>query len=83
MERPTARIDVHNEVSIPADPPGWTLCFQKCTYIYSDRPSHDGFRFVRRKPDGELHTLQGEALIPSFRDIENLLTKAKQDGWFY
>ena len=81
MARPTARIVVHNEVSIPVDPAGWALCFQKCTYNYSDRPPLDGFRFIRRKPNGSLHVPLGQALIPSVRDIQILLTKAKRDGW--
>lgn len=81
MTRPTARIVVHNEVSIPVDPQGWTLCFQKCTYNYSDRDALDGFRFIRRKPNGSLHPTLGQALIPTFYDIQRLLALATKEGW--
>jgi hypothetical protein len=61
----------------------WTLCFQWCEYIYGDEDDtrEFGYRFIWRRPDGSLQAARGQARIPSFSDMNELLGLAKKEGW--
>ncbi|UAK17546.1 hypothetical protein [Sporolactobacillus terrae] len=59
----------------------WVLCFQWCTYHYSDGTSENGYRFIWRRPDGSLQPAMGQARIPNIFVAETLMSKAKAEGW--
>jgi hypothetical protein len=62
---------------------GWKLCFQWGTYHYGDEePDEDGFRFIWRRPAGNLQPARGQARIPSETDMFDLLVLANHNGWF-
>lgn len=61
----------------------WNLCFQKCTYNYDDGNSEDGYRFIWRKPNGNLQAARGQARIPSCQILCRLLDEAREAGWFH
>jgi hypothetical protein len=81
------RVEIHHEVALDKLPNGRQLCFQSCTYRYGDdKPDGDaesepGFRFIWRLPDGKLATSRGQARIPSISQLDELLRRAKADGW--
>jgi hypothetical protein len=77
----TVRVKIHNEVS-SGKSGNWRLCFQKCTYNYSDgRPSEDGYRFIWRRPNNNLQAARGQARIPNLSELDNLIADAKVAGW--
>ena len=55
----------------------WVLCFQYCQYFYDDDTSEEGYRFIWRKPNGNLQPARGQARIPEISDI-NYLVKAME-----
>ena len=55
----------------------WVLCFQYCQYFYDDNTSEEGYRFIWRKPNGNLQPARGQARIPEISDI-NYLVKAME-----
>jgi len=59
----------------------WNLCFQWCEYKYDDGGSEKGYRFIWRRPDGSLQAARGQARIPSFAEMNELITKAAVAGW--
>ena len=75
-------VDYHNEVRLAAQPNGWQLCFQNCTYNYDDGGKQDGFRFIWRRPDGSLQPARGQARIPSADALRELTKMAANAGWF-
>ncbi len=62
---------------------GWTLCFQWCTYNYSDGGHQNGYRFIWKRPDGTLQGARGQARLPSMDLIHAMLEQAKREGWGY
>jgi hypothetical protein len=82
-DKVTARIEFHNEVRGPVQG-GWQLCFQWCTYHYSDpaAPDQYGYRFIWRRPDGTLQAGRGQARLPDADQILDLLREAQRQGWF-
>jgi hypothetical protein len=61
-------------------PPGPTLYFQKGRYHFHDgRPSEDGVRFIWRQDTGHLQSRP--ARIDGLKDIDQLMTLARQRGW--
>lgn len=68
------------------DPGDWQLCFQFGTYEYdpgqdTSVPSEDGYRFIWRRPNGQLQGARGQArLMPNWITI--LLGKAADEGWY-
>ena len=60
---------------------GWTLCFQWCTYNYSDGESQKGYRFIWKRPDGTLQAARGQARLPNMDVIHQMLEQAKREGW--
>lgn len=59
----------------------WRLCFQWCEYIYDDNSREYGYRFIRRRPDNSLQAARGQARIPSFTDMQELIHLASKANW--
>lgn len=60
----------------------WKLCFQWCVYVYDDGEDDQyGYRFIWRRPDGSLQAARGQARIPSYRAMNELIELAAQEGW--
>lgn len=72
----TATVEVLKETSSSATENGYTLCFQYCTYHYSDGTKQRGYRFIWRRPDGSLQAARGQARIPSISILLELVSKA-------
>jgi len=75
-----ANVDILEEVETGTRG-NWSLCFQWCKYKYDDGNSEYGYRFIWRRPNGSLQVARGQARIPSFSDIIELIEKAAKDGW--
>ena len=75
-----ARVQVINEVS-KGRRGDWVLCLQWCRYLYDDGNMEQGYRFIWRRPNGKLQPARGQARIPSFDWVEELIAKAKNAGW--
>ncbi len=76
-----ATIRIQDEVML-GKPGNWRLCFQWVSYHYEDEtPSQTGYRFIWRKPNGQLQGARGQARIPSFTMLSRLIAKAAQAGW--
>lgn len=80
-----ARVQVLKETTLDkTDQDAWTLWFQWCRYLYDDGSLDYGYRFIWRHPQSEGGALQparGQARIPSIAWLEQLVAKAKADGW--
>lgn len=76
-----ASVEIHNEVT-NGEQGDWRLCFQWCTYHYDDDTSQDGYRFIWRRPNGNLQAARGQARIGSSEDLESLLGLAREAGWY-
>lgn len=62
---------------------GWHLCFQKCLYHLEDgEGTKPGYRFIWRKPSGNLQAARGQARIPDAATLERLTNAAKDAGWY-
>jgi len=59
----------------------WQLCLQWCRYVYDDGSAQRGYRFIWRRPNGNLQAGRGQARIPSIEQAVRLMEVAKQDGW--
>ena len=77
----SCKVKIHEEVTDPR-PSGWVLCFQQCTYHYDDGPAQNGYRFIWRRPNGNLQAARGQARIPDADSLRNLTDQAKEKGWF-
>lgn len=66
-----------------AFPNDWKLCFQWCTYFYSDGGQQTGYRFIYKRPDGTLQAARGQARLPNMEIIHEMLEQAKREGWGY
>jgi hypothetical protein len=75
-----SRVVVLNEVKTSKSN-DWTLCFQYCRYEYGDGNEENGYRFIWRRPNGNLQGARGQARIPSIADILFLTGKAISEGW--
>ena len=61
---------------------GYQLCFQYGRYEYgNDIEPENGYRFIWRRPNGNMQAARGQARIPSIADIKYLISKAKEEGW--
>lgn len=81
-----ARVYVLKETTLDESPQptDWTLWFQWCRYLYDNGDMEHGYRFIWRRPQddgGSLQAARGQARIPSIAVIEQLIAKAKNDGW--
>lgn len=75
-----AKVIILKEVKIEVED-GWNLCFQWCKYKYDDGKSQNGYRFIWRRPDGSLQAARGQARIPSFAQMNELIEMAAIAGW--
>ena len=75
-----SRVVVLKEVMKGA-PGDWRLCFQYCRYEYGDGSEEAGYRFIWRRPNGNLQGARGQARIPSLADIQELTAAAIRGGW--
>ncbi|MDR6921221.1 hypothetical protein SAMN05421786_103239 [Chryseobacterium ureilyticum] len=75
-----ANVKIIREVT-NGSPGNWRLCFQWCEYIYDNGSTEKGYRFIWRRDDDTLQAARGQARIPSFRDMQELIFLAAQDGW--
>lgn len=73
-------VDVHAEVNRPM-PLGWQLCFQHVTYRSAAGEQWGNYRFIWRKPNGELDKKPEQARLPDAATILSLLSEAMKDGW--
>jgi hypothetical protein len=63
-------------------PPGdWQLCFQWCRYDLDEEGIQFGYRFIWRRPDGDLQAARGQARIPSITSARGLMDRAVAEGW--
>lgn len=70
------------EVKNDPNPAGYTLCFQWGYLKYSDgSPSEHGYRFIYRKPNGNLQAARAQARIPSVAAMMKLIERARAAGW--
>ena len=76
-----ASVTILNEVMI-GEPEDWRLCFHRCTYHYDNGEEESGFRFIWRRPNGNLQAARGQARIPSSINLQNLLELATNAGWY-
>lgn len=68
------------EVSLPEREDRFKLCLQWCRYNHPDF-SETGYRFIWRRPDNSLQPARGQARIPSFQDMRDLMELATNAGW--
>jgi hypothetical protein len=59
----------------------WQLCFQWCRYDLDEDGTQFGYRFIWRRPDGDLQAARGQARIPSIAQARALMDKAVAEGW--
>jgi hypothetical protein len=76
-----AYITIINEARLTQIDGEWDLCFQWCRYNFDDDSHENGYRFIWRRPNGNLQAARGQARIPSIRDIQQLVNIAKREGW--
>jgi hypothetical protein len=76
-----ARVQIIEETCTDYGAGKWNLCFQWCLYVYEDGTSEKGYRFIWRRADGSLQPARGQARIPDIPTLEELVEKAKQQGW--
>lgn len=48
-----ARVRVLNEATM-GEEGNWKLCFQYCRYEYEDDTEENGYRFIWRRPNGNM-----------------------------
>ena len=75
-----ARVQVIHEV-IQDREGDWRLCFQWCRYIYANGNMEQGYRFIWRRPNGDLQAARGQARIPSIAVARELMQRAQEEGW--
>ena len=83
-----ARVKIKNEVRLSEVESGsfdrelhWDLCLQLVLYVYDDKDEEYGYRFIYRKPGGNLQPARGGARIPSLEVAERLIQEARNRGW--
>lgn len=77
-----ASFKIQEEVFVPQGTRGARLCFQFGTYRYDSGKTEPGYRFIWRRPNGNLQPARGQARIPSADVMFTLLRKANDAGWF-
>jgi hypothetical protein len=58
------------------------ICVFSGEDVYDDGSSQTGYRFIWRKPDGNLQAARGQARIPCAADMFRLIQMATEAGWF-
>jgi len=59
----------------------WALCLQWGKYVYDDGTEEKGYRFIWRKPNGNLQPARGQARLPSLKVAGMLIQAAREAGW--
>jgi hypothetical protein len=77
----TGRVYVLHSVEKEIGDEGWRLCFQYGRYVYEEGSSEEGYRFIWRRPNGNLQAARGQARIPSIEDARELIELAINEGW--
>jgi len=77
------RVIILNETRQKNNDGDWDLCFQYCRYEYGDegKTEENGYRFIWRRPGGNLQGARGQARIPSIADVNELTAMALREGW--
>ena len=76
-----ARVNVLREMRT-GDVGEWQLCFHWCRYMLEEGEIQYGYRFVwRRKEDGSIQAARGQARIPNYAVMKELMDKAARAGW--
>lgn len=76
-----SRVKVLHEVPKLHNIDNWTLCFQHVRYEYADETEQEGYRFIWRRPNGNMQGARGQARIPSIAKLLELTSMAMADGW--
>ena len=76
-----SRVSIIKEVPKNINVSVWKLCFQWCQYHYDNGTNEFGYRFIWRDDKNHLKPQRGQARIPSFIEMQNLLDEAENDGW--
>jgi hypothetical protein len=76
-----ANVKILHEVKADWTHDGWRLCFHWCEYHYDDDHTQLGYRFIWRRPNGNLQAGRAQARLPSIAEAESLIAKAKAEGW--
>lgn len=75
-----ARVQIINEICNEIGG-GWELCFQWCRYFFDEGDMLYGYRFIQRRPSGDLHAVRGQTRIPSTKIAQELIKSAIEEGW--
>ena len=59
----------------------WRLILQWCRYLYDDGSTEHGYRFIWVSPEGKLQPARGQARLRSLKITQELMAKAKAQGW--
>ncbi len=59
----------------------WDLCLHEGIYKYDNQTSEYGFRFIYRRPGGNIQAARGGARIPSLEVADQLIAEARRRGW--
>lgn len=76
-----ARVKILHEVPKSRNEEDFTLCFQHVRYEYANDTEQEGYRFIWRRPNGNLQGARGQARIPSIAKLLSLVSLAMEDGW--
>lgn len=77
-----ARVIILNETKMrEPELEKWVLCFQYCRYEYGVGEEENGYRFIWRRPNGNLQGARGQARIPSISDMMVLVSHSLAEGW--
>lgn len=75
-------VEIHDEVR-NGEVGDWQLCFQRVTYHHDDGDwTEEGYRFIWRRPNGNLQAARGQARIPDAATHDRLIHDARSQGWF-
>ena len=74
-------VEIHDEVRDGAAG-DWQLCFHRVTYHHDDDSTEEGYRFIWRRPNGNLQAARGQARIPDAATHDRLIRAATSQGWF-
>lgn len=78
----SGRVFVLNEVSLDQSrTETWKLCLQRARYVYDNGEIDEGYRFIWRRPNGNLQGARGQARIPSLKIARLLMAAAEKEGW--
>ena len=75
-----ARFEIIEETSKCGDD-RWEICLQWGRYIYDDGKMERGYRFIWRDENGHLRPQRAQACIKSLDVAQELIDKARRDGW--